>query len=122
MDNAKVLAGRLRDCIADRCVPLPRDCTEAADLIEQQAAEIAALRADAERYRWLRSRVGLELRSLSQPCRWKREDGTWFDATHYLAEGGMQHATAEGLDATIQAAMAARSNPPESPDSSRGLT
>ena len=71
-----------------------------------EAAE--ALRKDAERYRWLANRTGLDLRSEPRPNKWKRMDGTTFSATHYLAEGGMQHAPADSLDATIDAAMFAR--------------
>ena len=70
--------------------------------------EMAALRKDAERYRWLKSRQGLTLRSEKQPNLWRRIDGTEFSATHSLAEGGTQHAPADSLDATIDAAMAAR--------------
>ena len=72
------------------------------------ASELAALRKDAERYRWLANRTGLDLRSEPRPNKWKRMDGTTFSATHYLAEGGMQHAPADSLDATIDAAMFAR--------------
>ena len=67
--------------------------------------EISRLRKDAERYRWLKSRSGLELRSLPRSDIWARIDGSTFIASHYLAEGGTQHAPAESLDATIDAAM-----------------
>jgi hypothetical protein len=60
---------------------------------------------DAERYRWLKTRKGLCLRSEHDHCVWTRIDGTKFKATHYLAEGGTQHAPADSLDATIDAAM-----------------
>ena len=63
---------------------------------------------DAERYRWLRSRKGLTLSTEPQPSTWTRMDGTKFNATHYLAEGDTCHAPAEGLDATIDAAMLVR--------------
>ena len=69
--------------------------------------EVAALREDAERYRWLRSRQGLTLRTEKQPNGWRRMDGTEFKATHSLAEGGTQHAPADSLDALIDAAMLA---------------
>ena len=62
---------------------------------------------DAERYRWLKGRQGLTLRSEKQPNLWKRIDGTEFSATHSLAEGGTQHAPADSLDALIDAAMLA---------------
>ena len=67
--------------------------------------QIEALRKDAERYRWLKSRKGLDLRSAPQPNKWTQMDGTVFSATHYLTEGGTQHAPADSLDATIDAAM-----------------
>lgn len=70
-------------------------------------SEVATLRADAERYRWLKSRKGLTLRTEKQPNGWKRIDGTEFNATHSLAEGGTQHAPADSLDALIDAAMLA---------------
>ena len=70
-------------------------------------SEVATLRADAERYRWLKSRQGLTLRTEKQPNVWKRIDGTEFNATHSLAEGGTQHAPADSLDALIDAAMLA---------------
>lgn len=59
------------------------------------------------RYRWLKNRQGLTLRSEKQPNVWKRMDGTEFSATHSLAEGGTQHATDDSLDALIDAAMLA---------------
>lgn len=58
---------------------------------------------DAKRYDWLRSRKGLYLRSDSGI--WTRPDGTKFIASHYLAEGNIQHGPAETLDETIDAAM-----------------
>jgi len=60
---------------------------------------------DAARYRWLKSRNGLMLRSEPANSVWKRGDGTPFTATHQLVEGGMQHTPADGLDAMIDAAM-----------------
>ena len=66
-----------------------------------------AAEKDAERYRWLKERKGIELRS--GHGEWRRLDGTLFMESHYLAEGNMQHAPAESLDATIDAAMLARS-------------
>lgn len=61
---------------------------------------------DAQRYNWLRSRKGLVLRS---DCgTWTRPDGTKFTASHYLADGDMQHGPAETLDETIDAAMRVR--------------
>ena len=71
----------------------------------REEAQQAALEKDAARYRWLKIRRGLELRSEPQPNTWTRKDGTKFSATHYLAEGGIQHAPADSLDATIDAAM-----------------
>ena len=60
---------------------------------------------DAARYRWLRSRVGLSLRSCCPGNRWTREDGTPFNRSHYLDEAGTGHAAYETLDETIDAAM-----------------
>ncbi len=60
---------------------------------------------DAARYRWLKSRNGLTLRSEPENSVWKRSDGTLFEATHQLVEGGMQHAPADSLDAMIDKAM-----------------
>jgi len=73
--------------------------------IQKQAYEDARKDAgkDAERYRWLRSRNSLELRS---DCgKWTRFDGSTFIASHYLAEGGTQHGAAPSLDETIDSAM-----------------
>ena len=69
------------------------------------AAEIERLRKDAERYRWLKGRKGLELRRAPQPNIWVRPDGSVYSATHTLAEGGTQHAPAESLDGIVDAAM-----------------
>ena len=62
---------------------------------------------DAMRYRWLKSRTGLSLQTERGHCVWTRLDGTKFNATHYLAEGGTQHAPADSLDSTIDDAMLA---------------
>lgn len=72
---------------------------EELDLVEQ----IKLLQKDAERYRWLKSRNNLTLREESST--WIREDGSKFNSTHYLAEGGTQHAVAESLDLMIDLAM-----------------
>ena len=72
---------------------------------ERAEARQAALEKDAARYRWLKGRQGLTLRSEKQPNLWKRIDGTEFSATHSLAEGGTQHAPTDSLDALIDAAM-----------------
>jgi hypothetical protein len=72
---------------------------------QREEARQSALEKDAARYRWLKSRKCLDLRSEPQPNSWKRMDGTKFSATHYLAEGGTQHAPAASLDATIDAAI-----------------
>ena len=77
-----------------------------ASKAEQRAeAQQAALEKDASRYRWLKSRKGLTLRTEPQPNVWTRMDGTKFSATHTLAEGGTLHAPADSLDAAIDAAM-----------------
>jgi hypothetical protein len=75
------------------------------EVLLDAAAEIERLRADAARYAWLKSRKGLSLRSEQQPNVWTRLDGSKFSATHSLAEGHTQHAPADSLDATIDAAM-----------------
>ena len=69
------------------------------------AKELAETYADANRYRWLKSRVQLQLSSEREYCEWTRQDGSKFYASHYLAEGGTQHAPAESLDETIDKAM-----------------
>jgi len=77
------------------------------DMRDYATAAVQAYREDAERYRWLKSRKGLDLRTEHDHCVWTRIDGSKFCATHYLAEGGTQHAPADSLDATIDAAMVA---------------
>ena len=62
-----------------------------------------SIEADALRYRWLKSRKGLDLQTSGEI--WTRPDGSKFTASHYLAEGDTQHAAHEGLDETIDAAM-----------------
>lgn len=62
---------------------------------------------DAARYRWLKSRQRLALWTEHGGEKWTRPDGTKFQASHFLAENGTRHAPAEGLDATIDAAMIA---------------
>ena len=88
------------------------DCTGLGGLVASKSvqraeARQAQLEKDAARYRWLKSRHGLTLRSETQPNVWKRMDGTEFSVTHSLAEGGTQHAPAESLDALIDSAMLA---------------
>ena len=65
--------------------------------------ELDALRKDAERYRWIKSRRSLTLKTCGS--KWTRPDGSQFIATHYLAEGGKQHSPADSLDAVIDTAM-----------------
>jgi hypothetical protein len=87
---------------------LGNECEAAADLIEQQAAEIArltaerdALRVDAERYRWLRDRVPAEVfdaRGIKA--------GAWIDCEDDA--GQLTLLTGEDADQTIDAARAAR--------------
>ena len=60
---------------------------------------------DAARYRWLRSRKGLELRSCLGHNKWTREDGTTYYQSHQLSEGGTGHASCQTLDETIDAAI-----------------
>ena len=76
---------------------------DAAALASTHEADINALRTDAARYRWIKSRRGLTLKT--DGSKWTRPDGSRFVATHFLAEGGKQHAPADSLDAVIDAAM-----------------
>jgi hypothetical protein len=76
-----------------------------SDKYQALRAERDALREDAERYRWLRSRRSLDLRT--DGTHWTASDGTRFVSTHYLAADGTQHAPAPSLDASIDAAMGA---------------
>jgi len=75
----------------------------------QRRLEVAAVLKDEEliidalRYRWLKSRKGLDLRSSNVP--WMHQDRTAFCQTHQLAEGGTGHAAYPTLDQTIDAAM-----------------
>ena len=95
MTDAKALVERLRWLSHNSGWGDDATAKDAADLIEQQAAEIAALRADAERWRY-----------------WLKHHG-W---SGYFDDG----ASNEDDPARVIAAIdAARSNPP---DSSRGLT
>ena len=97
-----------RDAVKSATDAVARDAwgnTQLTEALLAVEAERDALRADAERYRWLESRQGLTLRSEKQPNVWRRIDGTEFSATHSLAEGGTQHAPADSLDALIDAAM-----------------
>ena len=77
------------------------------DRRQKAEAERDAAQADAKRYRWLKSRNGLTLRSEKQPNTWTRMDGTQFNASHSLAADGTQYAPAATLDALIDAAIAA---------------
>lgn len=64
----------------------------------------ATLKKDAARYRWLKSRKGLCLRSEWQF--WKKVNGpTIFSSTHYLADGGTVYGPAPTLDDIIDGAM-----------------
>jgi len=61
---------------------------------------------DAARYRWLKSRSNLEMRSY--PANYMKitnDKGDSFYASHYLAEGNTSHASLDCLDATIDLAM-----------------
>ena len=54
------LSQRLRDAAIYGPIPCPM-CDEAADELDRLRAENAALREDAERYRWLRYQSHMEL-------------------------------------------------------------
>jgi hypothetical protein len=73
-----------------------RDLRASADRTEEMEREAA-------RYRWLKSRKALMLRS--ERMRWQRLDGAEFHTTHYLAADDTQYAPAESLDAMIDGAM-----------------
>jgi len=75
-----------------------------ADAADALQAECEALRADAERYRWIKSAKGLRLES--ETSEWFRTDGTRFISTHCFVANGTQHASHETLDQTIDAALA----------------
>jgi hypothetical protein len=69
----------------------------------EQVRHLNELEGDAARYRWLKSRRSLILRS--EPTRWERLDGTTFYSTHHMADFDTQYAPAESLDAMIDGAM-----------------
>ncbi len=88
----------LRDGIDD----WHKEADDRAREIIQQDAEITALREDAERYRWLRSRGGLTIRP--DGGWWTREDGTRFFSPYLLRADEVQCSGEESLDAAIDAA------------------
>lgn len=61
-------------------------------------AEMLELRADAERYRWLKDQKGLSLRS--DGTVWSLWN-TMFSASHALVAQGVQYAPRPTLDETI---------------------
>ena len=65
--------------------------------------ESAALKKDAERYRWLRDQKRIHLESESMT--WTRKDGSKYTSTHYLAANGTSYAPLESIDLTIDTAM-----------------
>lgn len=71
--------------------------------VERLTAALAAAKADARRYRWLRAQTQLELRS--DGAKWTRPDGSTFIASHCLCSGGTQFAAAATLDDTVDAAI-----------------
>lgn len=95
------LVSRLRELAARKWPDAPN---QTHSLFGQAADRIEALEADARRYAWLRSRKGLTLRT--DGGMWTRQDGSTFINTHYLAEGGTLHGSADSLDAAIDAAIA----------------
>lgn len=109
---------RMKDTICDRtgwsgsmvsrmCAELRQEFTgelyRANEDLDAALAECERLRKDAMRYRWLKERKSIDLRS---DCSvWTREDGKRFIASHFLAAGNTQFAAFESLDETIDAAM-----------------
>jgi hypothetical protein len=66
--------------------------------------DIQRLRADAQRYRWLRDRKQLDLRTDGWTS-WTREDGTTFRGSHRLSADDTGYSSAETLDELIDFAM-----------------
>ena len=71
--------------------------------VEELEKESAALKKDAERYRWLRDQKRLHLESESMT--WTRKDGSKYASTHYLSANGTSYAPLESIDLTIDTAM-----------------
>ena len=71
--------------------------------LEELEKESAALKKDAERYRWLRDQKRLHLESESMT--WTRKDGSKYTSTHYLSANGTSYAPLESIDLTIDTAM-----------------
>ena len=112
----RLLAERTRDTarICDLVSDVARleqerdDLTLRCKITEVQLAEVEreryALRADAERYRWLKAQRGLSL--TAESMKWTRSDGSTFVSTHCLAAGDTQFSAAPDLDQTIDQARA----------------
>lgn len=84
----------------------------AGDIISERnqlKAENESLRADAERYRWLRDAKGLSLRS--DGSKWTRSNGEQFIASHHLCAFDTSYAAFESLDEVIDAAISSPENP-----------
>jgi hypothetical protein len=79
------------------------DALEQVRYLWSLADRTEEMEQDAARYRWLKSRRSLILRS--EPVRWERLDGTTFYSTHHMADHDTQYAPAESLDAMIDGAM-----------------
>lgn len=108
--HAAALHAQIERLTADHAALLNTCALQTAEiraLGEQVTALTAALdaaQADAKRYRWLKSRNGLTLRSEKQPNTWTRMDGTKFSASRSLSADGTQYAPAATLDELIDAA------------------
>lgn len=90
-----------------RCLRFLRSDTlaralEDAERAEKAEARLAAMKRDAERYRWLRDASNLTLRT--DGSTWTRADGNKFVSTHFLAVGDTQYGPCKSLDAAIDAA------------------
>lgn len=86
-------------------IPVGRLAAEAVAEIERLTAEVKATKQDALRYRWLKSREDMTLRTERAPVLWSPRSGTAFHGTYSLSEGGTWHTPAASMDALIDAAM-----------------
>lgn len=70
--------------------------------------EIDSLRADAERYRWLKTQKGLTLESDNMI--WTRINGSKFMSPYRLCGNDIAYESCETLDKTIDTAMLVEKN------------
>jgi len=84
-------------------------CAASPTTVMSLLAENESLRADAERYRWLRDAKGLSLRS--DGSKWTRSNGEQFICSHHLCAFDTSYAAYESLDEVIDAAISSPENP-----------